>query len=92
MSKRLWKYPTIVTTTHLECYDCGLEYGSHIWVDIVLPDEIWEMINPSVHEESGLLCFNCIVRRLKFLGMDEVPIYIASGPFSKRDDKPSWKD
>jgi len=78
--KRKWKY-TEEDTSGGECYDCGLWYGCDAWADVVVKDEVWELINPSEHKGGGLLCFNCMNRRLTFLGLDDVPIIIGSGPF-----------
>ena len=80
--KRKWKY-TDADTIGGECYDCGLDYGGGAWSDVTLPDEIWELINPTNYKGSGILCFNCMVRRLEFLGLEEVPMYVGSGPFCK---------
>lgn len=43
-----------------KCFDCGMPYGTEDWVDIVLPNEQWDMIFP---EHDGLLCPNCIMKR-----------------------------
>lgn len=65
------------------CYDCGIIYGGDSWSDLIIPDEIWEKINPTYHEGAGLLCCNCIVKRLKELGYTKnVPFQFTSGPFS----------
>lgn len=66
------------------CYDCGLPYASHKWADVVVPDSVWEKINPtSPHREGGgLLCFNCIVGRLAEAGEENVAYLITSGPLS----------
>lgn len=46
-----------------ECYDCGLNYDR--WGgDMDIPDHLWEEINPTYHEGSGLLCPTCIVQRV----------------------------
>ena len=78
--ERYWKY-TEDERPVAECYDCGLDYGSDTWVDVIVPDDIWELINPTYYRGAGLLCFNCMVRRLQFLGLEDVPMKIASGPF-----------
>ena len=78
--KRKWKY-TEEDTSGGECYDCGLWYGCDAWADVVVKDEVWELINPSEHKGGGLLCFNCMNRRLAFLGLEDVPAIIGSGPF-----------
>ena len=75
---RKWKYPEFADEMQHTCYDCGLEYGCDAWADIHLPDDIWELINPSVHEGGGLLCFNCITRRL---GLTNVKIDIYGSPY-----------
>lgn len=84
--KRKWKY-TDQDTLGGECYDCGLDYGGGAWADVSLPDEIWELISPTEYKGSGILCFNCMVRRLEFLGLEEVPFYVGSGPFCSYDEE-----
>jgi hypothetical protein len=65
------------------CYDCHLPYGDDGWADLLLPNSIWEQINPSHHKGVGLLCANCTMRRLVQIGLSgNVPFYFASGPFS----------
>ena len=49
-----------------QCYDCGIKYSD--FPDMVIPDELWEKINPTYHEEAGLLCPTCIANRLDYLG------------------------
>jgi hypothetical protein len=63
-----------------KCYDCELPYNSPKWADVIVVDEIWEQINPSIHKGGGLLCFNCICGRLEELGI-KAQIKITSGPF-----------
>lgn len=65
-----------------ECFDCGLEYGSRGWCDVVVPNDIWKSISPS-GDEGGLLCFNCIARRLEGMGMFDVELKVTSGPFRR---------
>ncbi len=50
-----------------ECYDCGMPY--HDFPDMVIPDDLWEKINPTHHEGAGLLCPTCIAKRLDMLGL-----------------------
>ena len=78
---RKWKYPELADEMQHSCYDCGLEYSSDAWADIHLPDDTWELINPSVNKGGGLLCFNCITRRLTFLGLTNVKIEIYGSPY-----------
>ena len=48
-----------------KCQGCGKSYD----VDILVPDEIWELIKPEYKPEgSGLLCGSCICSRLEGLG------------------------
>lgn len=65
------------------CYDCLLEYGSPAWADVVLPDDVWERINPTHHRGAGLLCFSCINARLVAAGIENTPVIIASGPMTR---------
>lgn len=67
------------------CYDCGLVYGGPAWVDVLVTNEIWEKISPSPHNKAGLLCFNCIAARLKFLGLSNVDLFVTSGTFNPVD-------
>ena len=78
---RKWKYPECAGGHQHACYDCGLEYSCDAWADVSLPDDIWELINPSVNKGGGLLCFNCITRRLSFIGIENVKIKIYSAPY-----------
>lgn len=58
------------------CYECGLNYCKFP-LDAIVSDCIWELINPSEHEGAGLLCPNCICRRLRVLGATHVYIRVA---------------
>ena len=78
--KRKWKYKE-EDIGGGECYDCGLYYGCDAWADCVVSADVWELINPSYEKGGGLLCFNCMNRRLEFLGLEQVPLDIGSGPF-----------
>lgn len=64
-----------------ECADCGLLYSEETWADIIIPDDVWLKISPS-GDGYGLLCFNCMHKRLYNLGLINVPLDIASGPFA----------
>lgn len=83
---RKWKYPEFADESQHACYDCGLEYGCDAWADVVVSDEVWELINPSINEYGGLLCFNCITRRLAFIGAENVKIKIYSTPYPLPSD------
>ena len=54
--------------TKTKCYDCDLLY-SDFPIDMMIQGELWEIINPSTHPGEGLLCPNCICRRLRKLGL-----------------------
>lgn len=78
------KYPDSEQPSE-QCYDCGLKYDDPAWVDVLIPDEIWETINPTYHEGAGLLCFNCIARRCAAAGLDKVPVRLMSGALTNQD-------
>lgn len=78
---RRWKYPDNEDMPRHECYDCGLDYGCDAWVDVIVPNDIWERINPTPYEGGGLLCFHCMTRRIVFLGLEDVQVDIKSGPY-----------
>lgn len=50
-----------------KCYDCGLPYGGDGWIEAIIPDKMWADISPN-GDESGILCINCISKRLKEKG------------------------
>ena len=55
-----------------KCQDCGNDY----FVDLMLPNELWEKIKPEGKEEgAGLLCGACIMKRLDAIGHHEVVYY-----------------
>ena len=62
------------------CYDCGLAYSDARFADFVLPDDLWARISPS-GDEGGLLCANCIVGRMRALGLTGSGQF-RSGPFA----------
>jgi len=73
------------------CYDCGLDYGTDGWVDAVVPDEFWLAISPTGHG-GGILCIDCMARRLANLRLRGVPVRLESGPFRHGTDCPSlWR-
>ena len=43
-----------------------MKYGE--FPDLIIPNHLWELINPTHHEEAGLLCPTCIANRLNYLG------------------------
>jgi hypothetical protein len=66
---------------HGQCYDCGLPYDDPGWIDILVPDDVWEIINPTYHEGAGLLCITCIARRCIEARLTTVIATLTSGPF-----------
>ncbi len=75
-TRRRWKYHGMVTRVNA-CWDCGQKYNDKDgWVECTVPHDIWELINPSTDKGGGLLCIACIVRRLAFLGLENVPVQI----------------
>lgn len=65
------------------CEQCGLAYGSPWWVDVVIPDAIWNTLNAS------LLCFACMTQALVKAGQTNVPMIVASGPYIDANEK--WR-
>ena len=72
-TKRKWRYKEserpkdgngIYTA---ECYDCGKPYESI--GDCAVPNDIWERINPTEINGAGILCANCIIERIHYLGI-----------------------
>lgn len=49
------------------CYDCRMKYSE--FPDMIIPDDLWELINPTYHEGAGLLCPTCIANRLDHIHM-----------------------
>lgn len=69
------------------CYDCGRPYGDeHGFPDLLVPNDVWEKINPTEHRGAGLLCPSCIVARCVHLGLERVPVVWTSGPFAPKSD------
>ena len=63
--KYKWKYKDS-ERPHGYCYDCRIPYGE--FEDMIIPNELWSLINPTYHIGAGLLCPNCIINRLNCLG------------------------
>lgn len=59
------------------CYDCGLDYDQFP-ADFVIQDELWKKISPSKNE-CGILCPNCMCKRLVELGMSAVWVVVNTG-------------
>lgn len=71
----------------LSCDDCHLPYGDPGWCDAVLADDVWAMIAPRGNG-GGVLCINCMARRISGAGLKDVPLLLTSGPFVLWDTKP----
>jgi len=69
----------------ITCDDCDAPYGDDGWVDVVVPDAIWNAIAPI----GGLLCFRCMTKRLLIHGFAKVPVLVASGPYI--DANETWR-
>jgi hypothetical protein len=74
----------------VNCSDCATEYSDPGWVDVSVPDDIWEQINPTDLEGGGLLCLTCMTRRLRLLGLVDVPMKITSGPYAIDPEAPTY--
>lgn len=48
------------------CYDCRMKYSE--FPDMIIPDNLWELINPTELEGAGILCPTCIASRLDYIG------------------------
>ena len=51
------------------CYDCR----QPIILDLIVPNSVWVLLNPTHHDGAGLLCSGCIRLRLADLGLYGVP-------------------
>ena len=73
------------------CHDCGLKYGGDAWIEAVVPDRIWNQIRPTESEEGcGLLCISCISRRLRIMGLRNVPVWLCgTEPLTAMEGDPS---
>ena len=63
--KYKWKYKDS-ERPYGKCYDCRIPYDN--FNDMIIPDELWSLINPTYHIGAGLLCPTCIARRLDYIG------------------------
>ena len=58
-----------------KCYDCGLNYGDIGWIEAIIPDQVWDFISPT-GDQGGILCINCISRRLAKKGFKRIPVWL----------------
>lgn len=71
---RKWKYTDNERepSTYPFCWDCGILYPFP--VEMCVPIETWEQINPTEHKGCGLLCHNCMIERLREIGVTFVEV------------------
>lgn len=65
------------------CCRCGLPYGSAGFEDLLIPNEAWARISPSM-DQYGLLCPNCMCARAAEVGVSCHARFV-SGPFAQRE-------
>jgi hypothetical protein len=75
-AKRQWRYADPERPRGF-CYDCRRSYESI--GDCVISDGLWERINPTEHIAAGILCANCIVERLRHIGVTGVEAMLWTG-------------
>ena len=56
------------------CYDCNINYDNFT-CDLVIQNNLWKLISPT-HDEGGILCPNCICKRLMNLGLTSVKVTV----------------
>ena len=61
-------------TNPVVCLDCGIPYAD-MGSDLVLPDQQWKVIFP---EENGLLCANCICKRVSKQDATSIMAWVAN--------------
>ena len=66
------------------CYDCGEDYDSPRFPDLIISLDVWRRISPT-GDEGGLLCPNCINARLEEMGISNCPAAFMSGPLRSVD-------
>lgn len=66
------------------CYDCKLNYDNFP-CDMVIQNHLWTLISPT-NDEGGLLCPNCICKRLMKLGLTAVKVTVDMSEFAKADN------
>jgi len=72
------------------CYDCRMKYDQ--FPDMIIPDVLWELINPTKIEGAGLLCPTCIANRLDFLGIwYDLQNKLCKLPCKRKHKKRDWR-
>lgn len=59
----------VLPNGRLGCYDCGEQYGSPRFPDLIIDNEAFAQIAPNP-PDGGLLCPNCICARLEAKGIE----------------------
>ena len=62
------------------CNDCGVEYGSPWFPDLLVPHDIWNNHISPTNDEGGLLCPNCLCAAATAAGITCSALFV-SGPF-----------
>ena len=58
-----------------ECFDCKLPYEDFS-CDMLIQNFLWDKISPSTNHGCGLLCPDCICKRLMKLGLTCVRVVV----------------
>ncbi len=71
-----------------KCADCKTPYGKEGWIEAIVPDKVWEFISPT-RSGGGLLCINCISKRLAKYGLRRIPVWLCGmEPLVAREGEP----
>lgn len=58
------------------CFDCGFLYEDPAYIETSIPDKVWDIIRPADADPGcGILCINCISKRLVKHGLKDVPVW-----------------
>ncbi len=57
------------------CFDCNLDY-SKFPCDMIIQNVLWDVISPSKDKGCGILCPNCVCKRLMSLGLTRVLVTV----------------
>jgi hypothetical protein len=67
------------------CADCKLPYCDPGFADLVVPDDVFNRLHDREKFGDGLLCPNCLVRRARNAGIENIRAKFTSGPFAADD-------
>lgn len=65
-----------------KCFDCLMPY-KEFPCDMVIQNDLWEVISPSYDYGAGLLCPNCICKRIMSLGVTRVLVTVDTSELIK---------